>query len=624
MREEHHPLSGIREQRGGGAGPRRAFFGHDGEDIRVGLDFLEALCGELASGFELEAPNPYLSMAIGLVRAHLDARPVTQTSLIAGAGVPYATAMRRLEEMDSAGLLERRARSRSGRSFSIHPSQKLVDAVAAMAGRVRLLSCRHFGDEARVSHEDYFLGNYRTSANINPPRVLPRVLTLPGGLRVLAHADPTFMVMDNLTRQFEQVIGATIHLRALSIDKLREEALRNADRKASRYDIVAVDLPWIGEFAERGVLLPLDSLMDVGRLDTTDFHPMGWRAAHWGGRPYGAPSQTTPELLFYRRDLFAEAGLEPPRTTDDVLAAARYFHRPARGRYGIAWNGARGTPLGHTFIMACGDFGQPVMNLRRVEFGFDPNPPAAESLRATIDTPLGLEAAGYLRALLAYSPPDILSMAWYERIRPYATGRVAMAYCFTALAPLVELDSSSPANGQTGYLPHPSMPGGRPIATVGGYVLGVPANLPPERRRDAVEALVAFTSREAQKLFVLNGCRTSPRYSVGADPEVRRLSPIFEAVDAMSWREELQFWPRPPAPQIAEIIQICGEELHAVLRGVCSPREALRKAQARADALMSSRHTDRGDPRWIANARGQDGGDCRRRRRTPRPEKAGA
>ena len=181
--------------------------------------------------------------------------------------------------------------------------------------------------------------------------------------------------------------------------------------KASRYDIVAVDLPWIGEFAERGVLLPLDSIMDVGRLDTTDFHPMGWRAAHWAGRPYGAPSQTTPELLFYRRDLFAEAGLEPPRTTDDVLAAARYFHRPARGRYGIAWNAARGTPLGHTFIMACADFGQPVMNLRRAEFGFDPDPPAVESLRATIDTPLGLEAAEYLRALLAYSPPDILSMA---------------------------------------------------------------------------------------------------------------------------------------------------------------------------------------------------------------------
>jgi multiple sugar transport system substrate-binding protein len=174
--------------------------------------------------------------------------------------------MRRLNEMDAAGLLERRARSRSGRSFSVHPSQKLVDAMAAMATRMRLLSCRHFGEEARVSHQDYFLGSYRASADIHPPRVLPRPLALPGGVRVLVHADPTFMVMDNMKRQFEQVVGAPIHIRALSIDLLREEALNNAERKTSRYDIIAVDLPWIGEFAERGVLLPLDSLMDVERL----------------------------------------------------------------------------------------------------------------------------------------------------------------------------------------------------------------------------------------------------------------------------------------------------------------------------------------------------------------------
>jgi multiple sugar transport system substrate-binding protein len=39
----------------------------------------------------------------------------------------------------------------------------------------------------------------------------------------------------------------------------------------------------------------------------------------------------------------------------------------------------------------------------------------------------------------------------------------------------------------------------------------------------------------------------------------------------MSWRDELQFWPRPPAPRIREIILICGEELHDMLRGVKTP-----------------------------------------------------
>ena len=161
-----------------------------------------------------------------------------------------------------------------------------------------------------------------------------------------------------------------------------------------------------------------------------------------------------------------------------------------------------------------------------------------------------------------------------------------MAYGYTLLAPYFELDETSPARGRTGYLPHPPGPEGTPLAPVGGYVLGIPTKLAPERRAAAAEALIAFTSPEAQKLYVQHGSRTVPRYSVGADPEVRGLSTIFDAVDEMSWRDELQFWPRPPIPEISKIIAICGQELHDMLRGVTTPREALRQAQERADAAM--------------------------------------
>ena len=41
-----------------------------------------------------------------------------------------------------------------------------------------------------------------------------------------------------------------------------------------------------------------------------------------------------------------------------------------------------------------------------------------------------------------------------------------------------------------------------------------------------------------------------------------------------------------PPPIITGIIQICGEEFHDMLRGVHTPRDALRRAQGRADALL--------------------------------------
>ena len=552
--------------------------------------FLEDLCVEVDSALEPNAPNPYLNMILHLIRSHLEGRLVTASTMVSASGIPYATATRKLADLQSAGLVEQRPRTKTGKSFSLHPSPSLLESWSQLADRLHRLVRNSFAASAADTKatDYYFGGSYMQGQTlIPPPRVLPSPLNLAGGLRILVHGDPTFMVMENLKRQFEQIVGTKISQRAFSIDRLRQEALRNAARATSRYDLIAVDLPWIGEFVSKGVLLPLDSVMDIDRLDPGDFHAAGWQAAHWGGRPYGVPSQTTPELLFYRRDLFAGAGLTPPSTCDDVLDAARTLHDPRHGLYGIAWNAARGTALGHTVMMTWADFGQPIVEMPEIAGGYDSSTLDRRDIRPTIDTPRGLEAAEYLMALLEFSPPDILSMSWYERIRPYAAGRIAMAYGYTLLAPYFELDPSSPAHGQTGYLPHPHGPSGAPIAPVGGYVLGIPANIPAERIDAAVEALIAFTSPEAQKLYIQNGSRTAPRYSVGTDPEVRRLSPIFEIVDQMSWRDELQFWPRPPIPQISEVISICGEEFHDMLRGVTTPREALRRAQARAEDIMT-------------------------------------
>ncbi|MCV2874177.1 extracellular solute-binding protein [Defluviimonas sp. WL0050] len=565
-----------------------------GEMLHI-LSYLEECSNELDDAIELNAPSPVFRMALHVIKGHFEAKAVTPTSLIAASNVPYATANRRLKEMIDAGLIDQRPRTKSGKSFSMHPSEKLLAQWTRISDRVRRLTETYFDTQhGRGDVRDYYFGgSYMAAQSIPPIQVLPEPLKVAGGIRVLVHGDPTFMVMENLKRQFEQVVGTQIHQRAFSIDRLREEGLRNAERNASRYDIIALDLPWVGEFADKGILMPLDEIMDVERLDPADFHTAGWKAAHWGGRPYGVPAQTTPELLFYRKDLFAGAGLEPPTTTDQLLDAARRMHEPQRGRYGIAWNAARGTALGHTFLMALADFGQPVFDLGEVAGGFDTDRLHERGYRVTIDTEKGKQAAEFLMELLSYSPPDILSMSWYERVRPYAAGKIAMAYGYTLLAPYFELDPTSPASGQTGYLPHPHGPGARNVAPVGGYVMGIPANLAPERIPAAVEALRVFTSAEAQKLYVQNGSRTNPRYSVAADAEVRRASPIFEAVDAMSWRDELQFWPRPPVPEITGIIQICGEEFHEMLRGIVTPREALRRAQQRAEALIENNRDEK-------------------------------
>ncbi len=569
--------------------PRAAAPAPGGPDIPRIVGFLQELLREMDNIIEPHAPDPYLNMLLHLMASHFMGRIVSPSALVAASGIPYATGTRRLSDIMDSGLVEQRPRTKSGKSFSLHPSPRLLQVFNQFADRVDRIARSHFnpGDASPQADSYYFGGSYIDGqAMIPPPAVLPQALKLSGGLRILVHGDPTFMVMANLKRQFEQIVGTEIHQRAFSIDRLREEALRNAARPKSRYDLIAIDLPWLGEFVAKGVIRPLPEVMDVARLEPSDFHTAGWRAAHWNDVPYGVPSQTTPELFFYRRDLFAAAGLEPPTTTAGVMEAARHFHAPQRGHYGVAWNAARGTALGHTFMMTCADFGQPIIDMAEIAGGFDADHLDRADFRPMLDTDWALAAAEYLVELMEVSPPDILSMSWFERVRPYASGKVAMAYGYTLLAPYFELDPSCPAYGNTGYLPHPHGPAGVPIAPVGGYMMCVPANLAEDRVADAVDALVTFTSPPAQKLYALEGSRTAPRYSVGADPEVQRMSPIFGLVDQMSWRDELQFWPRPPIPQLPEIIAICGHELHDMLRGITTPRAALARAQARAEAAL--------------------------------------
>lgn len=589
-----HPAAHIHF--GQGSATDAAVMGTSPDVARV-VKFLQELSTEIESSIEPTTPNPHLNMILHLLQSHLVGRVVSPSALVAASGVPYATGTRKLAEITAMGLIEQRPRTPSGKTFSLHPSARLLQGFSQFADRIDRIARASYGGVpgAGDAKDYYFGGSYQPGqATLPPPRALPRPLRLPGGLRILVHGDPTFMVMENLKRQFEQIIGTSIGQRAFSIDRLRAEALRNAERPKSRYDLIAVDLPWVGEFVEKGVIRALPEVMDVARLDPSDFHTEGWRAAHWGGVPYGVPSQTTPEMMFYRKDWFAAAGLEPPATTEDVIAAARHFHAPRHGRYGVAWNAARGTALGHTFMMTCADFGQPIIDIPEIAGGFDAYHLDRGDYRPMFDTDRALEAANYLVRLMDYSPPDILSMSWYERVRPYAAGHVAMAYGYTLLAPYFELDETCDAHGNTGYLPHPHGPEGVPIAPVGGYVLCVPSNLADERLDDAVEALIAFTSPGAQKLYAQEGSRTAPRYSVGADPDVRRLSPIFELVDQMSWRDELQFWPRPPIPQISDIIALCGTELHDMLRGLVSPRQALATLQARAEDILNTSVTQGG------------------------------
>jgi len=569
---------------------QRSGVGGSNRDIVRFLDFVEQMEGESARRLALKAGYREMRIVIHLIRNHLLGQLVTSTSLAAASGLSYGTAMRAIDDMLARGLIIKRPRTPTGRSFSLHPSADLLAQWQDYARRVRALIGSAFrldpGEDGRGRTPS---GSIDPAARVVPlPPVLDAKLALSRSLRVLMHADTTFMAMNALKRHFEMMFGIGISSRALSIDRLHAEIIENSRLAASKYDIIACDLPWFGEMASTGRLLPLDDLMAETRFDTSDFHIDSLASTRYRGRQFGVPVLTTAEILVYRTDLFAAAGLSPPRTTADNLAAARRLHDPEKGISGIAWNGGRGTPVGHSFLMILAAFGQPVVNLRATTRGFDAENVSGEELRPLFLTETAQQTAEYMCELVECSPPNILSMAWYDRAAAYAQGKAAIAYSHTLLAPLFELDKASPAYRKTGYLPHPVGPKGRPIAPLGGYALTIPSNIASERIAPVWIAVNTLTSSTAAKLYLANGSLASPRYSVSRDPEIQALSPMIAAVDDMARQDYMQMWPRPPIPENPSIVAIIGEEIHDMLSGATSVKQALGRAQNRVDALMRS------------------------------------
>ena len=434
---------------------------------------------------------------------------------------------------------------------------------------------------------DFYFGGYYMASRLLPyPSAMRSGVGYDRTVRILSPIDPTFRTLSEFSSNLDELCGTNIEIVNLPLDELHSEIMANAQRSESRYDLMAFDLPWIGQLAEEDVIQPIDDFITGENYSASDFHNAAWRGSAWRGQQYGLPIQPTVELLYCREDLFSATGLSVPRTTEEVLFAARTLHRSAMNLSGIVMNFGRGTPVAHSFIQTLADFGQPIINLRAIGDEFDVADIDGENFRPMLETDAAREALEYLTELLQFAHPESMKCNWDRRIRIFASGGAAMSYGWSIRASAFEKDETSPAYGKVAFVPHPSVPGRRPVSPIGGFSLAIPKGLSERRAQVAWKVMEYLTRPELMKWYVQNGNLTSPRYSTSADPEVQAASRMIGEVDGMERRGEVHIWPRPPIPEFSAMLAIVGEEVHAVLSKERSVGDGLQRAQSRLDALM--------------------------------------
>jgi multiple sugar transport system substrate-binding protein len=264
------------------------------------------------------------------------------------------------------------------------------------------------------------------------------------------------------------------------------------------------------------------------------------------------------------------------------------MHRPEREQYGISWNGGRGMPIAHAFMFLLASSQGCVIDIpRKTENwldGFEP-----KNLQLRINSQEGLAALDYMRQLAEVSPPGVESFDADRNLECFMSGHAAMSYAWTMRAARLEHELSSKVKRRVAYLPPPVLRGRQVTAPVGGFLLTIPAYVPPDRKREIVNAIAWMASPEAMKAHVRNGFPVAPRFSVCADPEALESSPIVSFVDRMARRNELNTWSRPPLPEYIEIERALGTEIFAAVFEGKPPKRALADAEASAYRAIRER-----------------------------------
>jgi multiple sugar transport system substrate-binding protein len=331
------------------------------------------------------------------------------------------------------------------------------------------------------------------------------------------------------------------------------------------FDLVYMDLTWTPKFAAAGWLRELDDVL--GAADRNDLLPAALEAGRFRGHLYRLPVRTDVGVLYRREDLLAAAGLEPPKSLDDLVRTARAVQSPPR-LWGFAWPGAQYEGLVCVYLEILRAYGGVWIDAATLEVGLDK--PAAEA------------ALEFLRRCVAppgISPPGVTAFKEEETRRLFQDGRAVFMRNWTYAWRLAGSTGSDVA-GRMALQPMVGTAAGTGAGTLGGWGFGISRY---SRHADLAAAFVRHAlSVPEQRALALGGGYLPVRRSALADPELVAANPLLPELVRLHETAVV----RPAIPRYALASDILQRHVSAALAGLAAPRDALARAADETRRLL--------------------------------------
>lgn len=139
-------------------------------------------------------------------------------------------------------------------------------------------------------------------------------------VKVLAVKSSQFEAHEARVAEFEEATGIDVQVDYVPFPNMKE-ALAAEMIGGGDYDVVSIMDQWVQSLSN--LVQPIDEAIAAQGKDLSNYPPAHMRHGMIDGKLVGIPLRGHVQLLFYRDDVFKEAGVEVPNTWEDVVSASK-------------------------------------------------------------------------------------------------------------------------------------------------------------------------------------------------------------------------------------------------------------------------------------------------------------
>lgn len=343
----------------------------------------------------------------------------------------------------------------------------------------------------------------------------------------------------------------------ITVAKDLQNRILVALRSGSPPDLIEASSQWVIPFAATGKLLAFDDAWAAANLPMDDLLPEALNQGILDGKLYHAPYRAQTLAMFYNKEMYREAGLDPeapPETWDELLEVAKTLTKKK----------ADGTDQYGLGIAGGGEVANLVSRLTPFIWMNGGDVISEDMTTATINSPEAVAAVEfYTRPLLVdkSAPPSTLQNDGLALRRLFSTGTIAHYIAGQFDIPAIKKENPNLDFGVM-LVPHPE--GGQTSGILAGWSFVIPAD---SDKHEATLKFVSFMMQPENQGFFTD---TFPAAQSAMSME-RFQDPMLEA-----FKEALKYArPAPTTEAWITIGQAMFDHTQEVMLGAATPQEAM-------------------------------------------------